>query len=128
MKTPAQIRAIFDAYLESATDPVTRPAAQSFEAGMAMGALLSLANALDEPELQAKAREAVRGFDEPAEPPFVCPGCYAVGEEPCAPGCIDAEIERAREERDSEDDWRNSCGDCEFSCETGAPECEGCDR
>jgi hypothetical protein len=30
--------------------------------------------------------------------PYVCPGCYAVGE-PCAPGCIDAEIERDREER-----------------------------
>jgi hypothetical protein len=27
-----------------------------------------------------------------ANAPFVCPGCYAVNE-PCAPGCIDAEIE-----------------------------------
>jgi hypothetical protein len=25
--------------------------------------------------------------------PHVCPGCHAVGEERCAPGCIDAEIE-----------------------------------
>lgn len=25
--------------------------------------------------------------------PYVCPGCYAVGGERCAPGCIDAEIE-----------------------------------
>jgi hypothetical protein len=66
MKTPAQIRAIFDAYLESATDPVTRPAAQSFEAGMAMGALLSLANALEDPEAQALARAAVQGFAEGA--------------------------------------------------------------
>lgn len=24
--------------------------------------------------------------------PPVCPGCYAVGEQPCAPGCIDEEI------------------------------------
>ncbi len=28
--------------------------------------------------------------------PFVCPGCYAVGEAPCSPGCIDAAIERAK--------------------------------
>lgn len=27
----------------------------------------------------------------------VCPGCHAVGGERCAPGCIDAEIARARE-------------------------------
>lgn len=25
--------------------------------------------------------------------PYVCPGCYAVAPERCAPGCIDAEIE-----------------------------------
>ena len=31
---------------------------------------------------------------------YVCPGCYAVGDQPCAPGCIDAEIEREREERE----------------------------
>ena len=31
--------------------------------------------------------------------PYVCPGCHAVGEERCAPGCIDAEIE-AEAERD----------------------------
>lgn len=28
-----------------------------------------------------------------AEGPYVCPGCYAVAPERCAPGCIDAEIE-----------------------------------
>lgn len=27
------------------------------------------------------------------DPPAVCPGCHAVGEETHAPGCIDAEIE-----------------------------------
>lgn len=32
--------------------------------------------------------------------PYVCPGCHAVGDERCAPGCIDAEIEAAREERE----------------------------
>lgn len=39
-------------------------------------------------------------------PPFVCPGCYAVGGEPCAGYCPDAAIERDREERDRlEDEW-----------------------
>jgi hypothetical protein len=31
------------------------------------------------------------------EGPYVCPGCYAVGGEPCAAYCVDAEIERERE-------------------------------
>ena len=33
--------------------------------------------------------------DTPTEPPapYVCPGCFAVGGEPCAPQCIDNEIE-----------------------------------
>lgn len=47
--------------------------------------------------------------------PFVCPGCYAVGDERCAPDCPDSAIARAREEaywRDDEDDdddweWRS---------------------
>lgn len=30
------------------------------------------------------------------EAPYVCPGCYAVGGEPCLPGCIDAAIEAER--------------------------------
>lgn len=30
--------------------------------------------------------------------PYVCPGCYAVGGEPCAPGCIDNEIEQERQD------------------------------
>lgn len=34
--------------------------------------------------------------------PYVCPGCHAVGGR-CAPGCIDAEIERAL--ADSADDF-----------------------
>lgn len=33
----------------------------------------------------------------PDSGPFVCPGCYAACQ-PCALGCIDAEIERDREE------------------------------
>lgn len=36
--------------------------------------------------------------------PHVCPGCHAVGEEPCAPGCIDAEIAADRSELDAFDD------------------------
>jgi hypothetical protein len=35
---------------------------------------------------------------EEDEAPFVCPGCYAVGNEPHAGYCIDAEIERERED------------------------------
>lgn len=31
--------------------------------------------------------------------PYVCPGCHAVGEEPCHPGCIDAAMADADEER-----------------------------
>lgn len=35
------------------------------------------------------------------EAPYVCPGCHAVGEERCAPGCIDAEREmQAQADRD----------------------------
>lgn len=34
-----------------------------------------------------------------AHPPFVCPGCHVVGEEPCRPGCIDAEIAAENERR-----------------------------
>ena len=30
--------------------------------------------------------------------PYVCPGCHAVGGEPCAADCIDAEMELEREE------------------------------
>jgi len=36
--------------------------------------------------------------------PIVCPGCYAVGEEPCAPGCIDEEMRREAEDRDLGDE------------------------
>lgn len=42
------------------------------------------------------------------EPPIVCPGCHAVGEERCAPGCIDAELEadhRHAIESGDYDDW-----------------------
>lgn len=44
--------------------------------------------------------------------PYVCPGCYAVGGEPCLPGCIDEDIRQATYERleddepeDDEPDW-----------------------
>ncbi len=35
--------------------------------------------------------------------PFVCPGCHAVGEEPCHPGCIDDEIRNERADRHFEE-------------------------
>jgi len=35
--------------------------------------------------------------------PFDCPDCHAVGEEPCAPGCIDAAIDNAFDECFGED-------------------------
>ena len=38
------------------------------------------------------------GDETEDEAPYVCPGCYAVGGERCAPGCIDAEIEMQRDE------------------------------
>ena len=38
--------------------------------------------------------------------PFVCPGCYAIGGEPCAPDCVDAAIEREREYDSDEYDRR----------------------
>jgi hypothetical protein len=39
----------------------------------------------------------------PCDPPYVCPGCHAVGGEPCAADCVDARLEREREESDEED-------------------------
>lgn len=41
--------------------------------------------------------------------PYVCPGCYAVGGEPCAPDCIDAAIEREREEALASGDYYYDC-------------------
>jgi hypothetical protein len=43
--------------------------------------------------------------------PYVCPGCYTVGGGPCAPGCIDAEIEAQNAlayDRDFEEEWRDN--------------------
>lgn len=63
-------------------------------------------------------REAAEGFfggdfrapETEVEPPYVCPGCYAVGGAACAPGCIDAEIaaeNAAREDTGYEDEARD---------------------
>lgn len=42
-------------------------------------------------------------------PPYVCPGCYAVGGEPHGAGCIDGERERKQIEREiyggDDDTW-----------------------
>lgn len=73
------------------------------------------------------------------EAPFVCPGCYAVGGEPCAPYCIDAEIEADHrhaiesgdyERFDEDDDPEDEiscllCGRVACSCEQSA---EGADE
>lgn len=57
------------------------------------------------------------------EVPYVCPGCHAVGGERCAPGCIDAEIEREHREAiesgdydrfDEDDDDLNGANDWEL--------------
>ena len=45
--------------------------------------------------------------DDPyADAPFVCPGCYAVGDEPCAGYCSDARMER-------ETEWQRMYGNSE---------------
>lgn len=58
----------------------------------------------------AELVERHRGDYCAAYPMPVCPGCHAVGEEECRPGCIDAalalESEQAAEIGDDEDaDW-----------------------
>lgn len=59
-------------------------------------------------DIDARLRELADAPNPDA--PYVCHGCHAVGEERCAPGCIDAEIEREREDeqlygpRDEEED------------------------
>lgn len=41
-----------------------------------------------------RCEEGRLAFDDA---PYVCPGCFAVGEERCAPGCIDDELRNERE-------------------------------
>jgi Fe-S-cluster-containing hydrogenase component 2 len=45
-----------------------------------------------------------RTDEDDSTAPYVCPGCYAVGGERCAPGCIDAAMARDREYLPNEDD------------------------
>lgn len=40
-----------------------------------------------------------------ADGPHVCPGCYAVAPERCAPGCIDAEMEEERRHAEESGDY-----------------------
>lgn len=58
----------------------------------------------------AAAVGAIRAGQE-VEPPVVCPGCHAVGEEACAPGCIDAEMEQEAKERRASGDTDDENGD-----------------
>jgi len=43
--------------------------------------------------VQGREFSATPVVPEPEAMPYVCPGCHAVGEEPCGLGCLDAEIE-----------------------------------
>src|SRR5690348_14988237 len=44
------------------------------------------------PEMASILGAFVDARERRLDAPHVCPGCHAVGEEPCAPGCIDAEL------------------------------------
>jgi hypothetical protein len=60
-------------------------------------------------DAMAKFEAAQRLAEETEEYPYVCPGCHRVNA-PCAPGCIDAEMEQEREDSDhywAEDDTEN---------------------
>jgi hypothetical protein len=48
--------------------------------------------------------------------PYVCPGCYAVGGERCAPWCIDAAIEEERREAIERGDYDLNDSD-DWECE-----------
>lgn len=59
------------------------------------------------------ARERRRRQEED-DAPFVCPGCHCVGAEPHAGYCIDAEIEREREDAVRRGDFG---GDDDVDCD-----------
>jgi len=72
--------------------------------------------------LSGEQAEAVRELAAcDLEAPFVCPGCYAVGGQACASDCIDAALERQREEQCKRDEAESRCPNCnagpEESCE-----------
>jgi Fe-S-cluster-containing hydrogenase component 2 len=50
-------------------------------------------------------------LDEPE--PYICPGCYAVDDEPCAAYCPDDEIRREAEEQRLMPDWDERCDEDE---------------
>lgn len=60
----------------------------------------------DDP-LYLRRFELVPLESDPEDDPIVCPGCYAVGEQPCLPGCIDDEMRRALEDYDQEHDFES---------------------
>jgi len=49
-----------------------------------------------------RGRRYTDGYDDA---PYVCPGCHAVGHEPCSVYCVDAEIERDRERIEERLSW-----------------------
>lgn len=58
--------------------------------------VLALLECFDRETLVAiggRVGKCIASIDAKAEAPYVCPGCHTVGGGPCAPGCIDDEIE-----------------------------------
>lgn len=45
------------------------------------------------------------------DPPIVCPGCHAIGEERCASWCIDRELDERDEHAEPDGDDRQDEGD-----------------
>lgn len=58
MKTPDQIRALFDAHASAAREDLAAVGCE-WSAGYATGYLLALAVVLDEPEVALQARQAI---------------------------------------------------------------------
>jgi hypothetical protein len=64
---------------------------------LARAALALVNSGADVPQELLEAAAKFKQFDPPRVP-VVCPGCYALDDEPHAGDCIDAELERDRED------------------------------
>jgi TPP-dependent indolepyruvate ferredoxin oxidoreductase alpha subunit len=65
-------------------------------AAVVLGPALVLLQVLELLEERRRRAEEAAAEAAWADAPYVCPGCYAVGEQECASWCPDAEIERER--------------------------------